>query len=400
MKKFQLVLLVLLCSADVFAENPVEIISKTIEQLKTIRNGFYEMTYYPNINDTSENVKSACYFEKMPQDTNVGCKFNYRQLNGSNAAIYDVNHLYNLNYADSTCTILRDSNPQIRYTMNKYANSVTRFPYFTVSEVFSYLEFPNTENKYALIFEGEETINNFNCYRIKIITNIDSIKAPDYLNTKYLKWENLIWIEKSSYVPIQYQYELDWVYNGDTINQRNMYSIRKYEFNNIDTSSIFSENAIPKYFKFKDYELPKRDKLLDVGTDAPDWELPTINGGKIKLSDLKGKVVVLDFYRIACGYCIKAMPGLKSIDSTFSDKDVVLIGVNPSDELDKIKKLVRKHEIKFEMVYNANALLQKYLVTGVPRIYIIDKQGKISYVSPGYSEGFEQDIIDKIREKL
>ncbi len=84
----------------------------------------------------------------------------------------------------------------------------------------------------------------------------------------------------------------------------------------------------------------------------------------------------------------------------FNRKDVVLIGVNPSDELDKIKKLVRKLEIEFEMVYNANDVLQKYLVTWVPIIYIIDKQGKISYVSPGYSESFEQDIIKKILENL
>src|SRR5262249_21362197 len=85
----------------------------------------------------------------------------------------------------------------------------------------------------------------------------------------------------------------------------------------------------PEGYETRDFEEPSDSPaLLTVGQKAPDFELKDPDGQTIKLSSLKGKVVVLDFWATWCGPCKMAMPGIQKLHEEFKGKPVKVFGVN------------------------------------------------------------------------
>ncbi len=137
--------------------------------------------------------------------------------------------------------------------------------------------------------------------------------------------------------------------------------------------------------------------LLAVGSMAPEWELINSNGIKRKLSDFKGKVVVIDFWATWCAPCVQAQPKLQSIHEAY--KDVAVLGMDFNDKKDiDINAYKEKKKLSYEMLLNAENIGNAYQVQGLPTLYVIDRSGKIIYASLGYSEK-EEALLDAIIDK-
>ncbi len=124
------------------------------------------------------------------------------------------------------------------------------------------------------------------------------------------------------------------------------------------------------------------DKVA-VGKPAPDFELPDENGKKWKLSDYKGKVVLLDFWGFWCSYCVQELPELRDMNDKFSKKDFVMIGINTdTDDIKDIKKALAEHKVNWRqgMMPEPTDMATDYDVTGFPTKVLIDKEGKIVYI--------------------
>lgn len=113
-----------------------------------------------------------------------------------------------------------------------------------------------------------------------------------------------------------------------------------------------------------------------IGEFAPDFELESIAGGKAKLSDFKGKAVILNFWASWCTPCKEEMPLFENIYR--SDLDIVVIGVNLQENRKNVVDFIEKFDMSFPILLDPNSEVKGlYNVFTQPVTYFINKEGKI-----------------------
>jgi peroxiredoxin len=107
------------------------------------------------------------------------------------------------------------------------------------------------------------------------------------------------------------------------------------------------------------------------------------NGKEIKLSDYKGKVIMLNFWATWCAPCRQEMPGLSQLAMDLSSKDFVLIGISLDQSLRDLDSYIKTYPIAYPILHDDGNLINKYTwVTGsgsvgIPQTFIIDRNGKV-----------------------
>lgn len=111
---------------------------------------------------------------------------------------------------------------------------------------------------------------------------------------------------------------------------------------------------------------------------APDFTLPTADGKSLKLSDYKGKIVIVDFWATWCPPCRKGIPDLIEIQNEYKD-DVVIIGISLDRDTKKdVPSFVKNYKINYPIVYGTNEVAQNFGgVSAIPTAFVIDKAGNI-----------------------
>ncbi|MES2617226.1 MAG: TlpA disulfide reductase family protein [Bacteroidota bacterium] len=137
-----------------------------------------------------------------------------------------------------------------------------------------------------------------------------------------------------------------------------------------------------KTIYYKDLkEYYDNNKLLDIGAMAPEIYLPTPNGDSLKLSDLRGKVVLIDFWASWCRPCINEFPNVKRVYSRFSEKGFEILGVSLDKEESAWKNSIISLGLGWKHVsdlkYWGSAPAKMYKISSIPSTILIDKDGKI-----------------------
>ncbi len=135
---------------------------------------------------------------------------------------------------------------------------------------------------------------------------------------------------------------------------------------------------------------PLKEKLAwsKPGQEATDFEGERPDGSRMKLSDLKGKLVVIDVWATWCAPCIRMMPLFKQLEEEIKDPRLAFMSVclGVSVEIDRWKKLIDEHQLHGNLIFIdswTKGFAKQYRVTGVPRFLIISPDGKaISYSAP------------------
>jgi thiol-disulfide isomerase/thioredoxin len=141
--------------------------------------------------------------------------------------------------------------------------------------------------------------------------------------------------------------------------------------------------------------------LLPVGTQAPDWKLSSADGGEVALADLKGKVVLIDFWATWCGPCRKAMPGIQSIREKYAPDEVAVLGISTGEsEGAQPGAFLKKLGFTYPTLLNGETIASAYKASALPTLYILDKEGKIVHAEKGYREGADAQFVEVIDKAL
>lgn len=127
---------------------------------------------------------------------------------------------------------------------------------------------------------------------------------------------------------------------------------------------------------------------------AYDFQLPSINGKKVKLSDFKGNVIILNFWATWCPPCRAEIPSFIELYKKHKDEGLAIIGVAIDNEI-KVKNFVKDYKINYPVLLADETTIQKYGgIRGIPTTFIIDKNGNITKNYIGYrpKEIFENDF--------
>ncbi|QEK13394.1 redoxin domain-containing protein [Crassaminicella thermophila] len=150
-------------------------------------------------------------------------------------------------------------------------------------------------------------------------------------------------------------------------------------------------------------EEPKDKTGVFIGDKAYDFTLLDREGNEIKLSDLKGKVVFLNFWTIWCGTCSKEMPYIQEIYEQYKDKDVVIAAVNvlgaEKVDMEGVNKFLDEKGYTFPVLYDVDGEVSvQYKVRAFPTTYIINKEG---YIADFITEAMDKEMMtEKIENAM
>ncbi|HEX7375248.1 MAG TPA: TlpA disulfide reductase family protein, partial [Steroidobacteraceae bacterium] len=135
-----------------------------------------------------------------------------------------------------------------------------------------------------------------------------------------------------------------------------------------------------------------------AGTAAPDFSLPARDGTTVKLSALKGQVVMLNFWATWCGPCRQEMPLLGQLQTRYEPLGFTVLGVNVEPDSAAAVAWLKGVPVDFPILFDRkNAVAESFGVEGMPSSVFIDRAGNVRYVHRGYTPGDESEYADMIR---
>lgn len=140
---------------------------------------------------------------------------------------------------------------------------------------------------------------------------------------------------------------------------------------------------------------------LSVGQASPDFTLPSSTGKNIRLQELRGQVVLINFWASWCGPCRQEMPLLEDIYKKYSKLGFTILGINVEQDSSKAATYLRDVPVTFPILFDTqNTLSKLYDVNAMPTTVIVDRSGKIRYIHAGYKPGYEETYKKQIKDLI
>lgn len=140
------------------------------------------------------------------------------------------------------------------------------------------------------------------------------------------------------------------------------------------------------------------DASSPVATAAPDFKLPARDGGELRLSELKGQVVMINFWATWCGPCRQEMPLLEQLQAKYEPLGFTLVGVNVEPDSAAAAKWLANVPVSFPILFDTeNSVAERFGVEGMPSSVFVDREGRVRHVHRGYRPGDEARYADLIR---
>jgi cytochrome c biogenesis protein CcmG/thiol:disulfide interchange protein DsbE len=158
-------------------------------------------------------------------------------------------------------------------------------------------------------------------------------------------------------------------------------------------SLFFGFAILPRLFAAPEGEL--------LGKPAPDFTLPIVANGSsinptLSLHELQGSAVVLDFWATWCGPCQAEAPLVNKLAQQFREKGLLVVGVDTSEPDGRARDWALEHGLSYPIVYDTNnETAERYGVTNMPTLVVISRNGKVSAVREGLTNGSELESLVK-----
>lgn len=137
------------------------------------------------------------------------------------------------------------------------------------------------------------------------------------------------------------------------------------------------------------------------GQQAPDFALKNAAGENVRLADLRGNVVMINFWATWCGPCRQEMPLLDEMHARYSRVGFSLLGVNIDDDPKRAIEMIDSLGVSFPVVFDSDkSVSDLYDVSAMPVTILLDREGIVRHVHYGYKPGYEDKYVAQIRELI
>ena len=146
------------------------------------------------------------------------------------------------------------------------------------------------------------------------------------------------------------------------------------------------------------YNLTRISKTVE----APDFELMNMDDETVRLRELRGKVVLVNFWATWCPPCIREMPSMERLHQKVDAADFKVLAINQMEDVDQVFAFTGQlaDYPTFDLLFDSDSSVsQAYAVKGLPTTFLIDKQGKVRYRAIG-GRIFDHEEVVAIINKL
>lgn len=151
----------------------------------------------------------------------------------------------------------------------------------------------------------------------------------------------------------------------------------------------------------------KVDITKMVGQPVPAFSMNVASGQtearQLTHENLKGRVVLIDFWATWCGPCKAASPTMQKLHATYRDRGLVVIGANCMEQQrgpSAARQYAEQNGYTYVMTYDNDELITRWSIAGVPTFILIDKNGTISWVGSGFGSNTAEQLEEKIKALL
>ncbi|MHC2991787.1 hypothetical protein OB13_09390 [Pontibacter sp. HJ8] len=352
---------------------------KKLESLKTL-----QYSYQLELNYSSENYKNTVsgtsFIEFAATDPILG--FKYQLENEGSKLIYNGTESFVLDKSQKTMSL--NPNPAFKYFagLTPFYNSMV-----TLRKALPAVLADKDIHKSL----SDTSIAQQDVYLVKLVLNQRAIERLGGFSELGVdrKVTYAILVDKSSYLPVQ-------IIQGNNVNN----DFARTVFSQVTTNPASPSELSWYYSSYTDeFSLTQKKPLVPLAlrAAAPDWQLPLFGSSEsLKLSQLKGKVVLLEFWNKNCGYCISAVPKLNAITGKFRHKNFMVLGINLHDKKEDVDNFYSRNKPGYQTVLEGGKVAEAYGVGFYPVVVLLDKQGKVVYTG-----GIDEQVLGKhIQEAL
>lgn len=140
---------------------------------------------------------------------------------------------------------------------------------------------------------------------------------------------------------------------------------------------------------------------VDAGSRAPELGARTLDGRPIRMADLRGKVVIVDFWASWCEPCREELPALDRLYQRYREQGLVVVGVSVDRTERNARGFLRRNSVSFPIIHDeGHRIADRYSPPRMPSSYIVDRRGVIRHVHEGFRSGDERRIEREVRALL
>jgi peroxiredoxin len=347
-----------------------------------------------------------------PEDFHDDRKVDYLFYKNNSSKIYPYN--FTIKFSDSIEWMKLIFKEDVHYYLKSASDTMSVRKYENIGDEFkSYIRnmlmpLPYGQTKNEPFPSREELDSNFvtcellrseriadkNCYVIRI-----KYKNNESNFYNYIANNKTVWIEKKSNLLWRFESDLHYVLEGDTIRYFNHIDFERIKLGKLSEEFITNEFNIPNTYIEKIIYPKLKPSLIKSGEIAPEWIGKTIDGTEIKLSDFKDKIILLDFFFRGCTGCMQVMPDIIAISNKFKEDEIVVISIDPVDQVKNFKDMkawLEKKEMTQHVVFTDSQVAKQYGVPAYPSYVLIDREGKIAWSFSGFEKNANmQDVFER-----
>ena len=125
---------------------------------------------------------------------------------------------------------------------------------------------------------------------------------------------------------------------------------------------------------------------------APDFTLQQLDGGTVRLSELRGRIVIVEFWATWCGPCRFSLPSLDVISKKYQGRGVAVLLINQDETAEAVRTWIGKRITAPILLDEGSMVARLYEVESIPRLVVIDREGRMVYLHQGYGGGLERNL--------